>query len=430
MREAWTQVLTRGKLAATTCHRICEWVCSKECVRLCILLAGPPREPVTVDQIGPFTAVITRLAEQPKLIETLVRAIEAEDATPSRRSPRSSRPSPISHLLCHWVCFIRCHLVCRVLCERAKWNPGDLVARLRDSAVAIASVARKPDQLKQVIDGAATLNCTILKGIFGEFQDCRLICFWLCSWRCLVVCLRLTHSFPLAGDFSVGEMRAFAAYCGTLVRDAAAPEAFATAVMQQDEKAFIELVRKYKAEKFVHQLCHWICYLVCQRLCVCVCPPPGIIPIFDHVGAYRVDPFFGDFVNAVSPGHPNIGTTTAGGLAFTSAIPLLGLLPPSPAADPIQYRFTVQKLLPAAGPVQPLTMSEIGGTSSASSNIGSGIRPHCRHPANGSSGPPLTRSTTHPSSSTSSRMSGRRSTSRCRRRSPPMAGCKCRATTI
>ena len=356
--EAWANVLTRAQLPPIICHRICEWVCSKECVRLCILLAGPPREPVTVDQIGPFTAVLTRLAEQPKLIEILVKAVEAEDAKAFQKIAAELRAQPHLHLLCHWICFIRCHLICRVLCERAKWNPADLVARLRESAVAVASVARKPDQLKRVIDGAATLNCAMLKGIFGEFQDCRLICFWLCSWRCLVVCLRLTHSFPLAGDFSVAEMRAFAAFSGTLVGDAAGVEAFTTAVMRQDEKAFIELVRKYKAEKFVHQLCHWICYLVCQRLCICVCPPPDLIPIFDHVGDYAVD---GDFVDAVDMAHPHLGTTTSG-LAFTGTIPLLGLLPASPAADPIEYRFTVQKLVPAAGPVQPLTENEIGNT--------------------------------------------------------------------
>jgi hypothetical protein len=37
-------------------------------------------------------------------------------------------------------------------------------------------------------------------------------------------------------------------------------------------------------------------------------------------------------------------------------------MPPSPSSDPIQYRFTVQKLSPAAGPVQPLTENEIGGS--------------------------------------------------------------------
>jgi hypothetical protein len=349
--DAWNKMLTKAQLNVS-CHWICDWVCSKECVRLCILLAGPPREPITVEQIGPFTAALTRLAEQPKAIELLVRAIEGEDSAAFQKIAADIGAKAHMHLLCHWVCFVRCHLVCRVLCELQKWNPADLIVRLRESAVAIASVAKKPDQLKLVIDGAARLDCVALKGIFGAFQDCRLICFWLCSWRCLIVCLRLTHSFQMTGDFSNAEMRAFAAFSGELVRDRPAIDQLVAAVAKGDEQAFVALVKAHKAEKFVHQLCHWVCYLTCRRLCICVCPPPGIVPIFDHVGGYRVDPFYHDFTAD--------GTTTAGGYAFTGTIPLIGLLPPSSATDPIEYRFTVQKL--PGGAVQPLTVNEIGGT--------------------------------------------------------------------
>ncbi len=351
--EAWAQALTKARLLVS-CHRICEWVCSKECVRICILLAGRPSEPITVAEIGPFTSVLARLAEQPKLIGQLVKAVEAEDPRAFQAIAAELKAQKYLHLLCHWVCFIRCHLICRVLCERLRWNPEDLIARLRESAVAVASIAKRPDQLKAVIEGAASLNCTVLKGIFGEFEDCRLICFWLCSWRCLVVCLRLTHSFDLAGDFSIEEMRAFAAFTGKLARDPAGVEQLVTAVMRQDEQLFTEWVKKHKAHKFVHQLCHWVCYLVCRRLCICVCPPPGVIPIFDHVGQYRVDPFYGDFAAD--------GTTAAGHLAFTLGIPLRGLLAPSPVGDPVEYRFTVQKLAPVAGAVQPLTAAEVTGS--------------------------------------------------------------------
>ena len=349
--EDWHAALGKAQ-AIKWCHRVCEWVCSKECVRLCIVIAGPPREPITIEQIGPFTRVLTRLAENPKLIEALVRAVEAEDRQAFAEIAKQLEASAFLHLLCHWVCYVRCHLVCRVLCERTPWKPGELAERLRESAVAIASVARKPDDLKRLIEGAARFDCILLKDIFGDFVDCRLICFWLCSWRCLVVCLRLTHSFPLTEDLSIAEMRAFAAFSGEISGGNGDLDTLSTAVMRQDERAFVEWVRRHKAERFVHQLCHWVCYLACRRLCICVCPPPGVIPIFDHVGASRVDPFFHDF-------QAN-GTTSAGSYAFTGTIPLLGLLPDSPAGDPIEYRFTQQKL--PAGPVDPLTVSEIGGT--------------------------------------------------------------------
>nr|WP_310522177.1 hypothetical protein [Polymorphobacter sp.] len=349
--ELWAKVLDKAQLLGS-CHRICEWVCSKECVRLCILLAGPPREPVTVEQIGPFTRVLRQLAEQPKLIEVLVKAVEAEDPRAFHAVVAELKAQAFAHLLCHWVCYVRCHLVCRVVCDGLRWDPGELVLRLRDSAVAVASVASKPGDLKRIIDGASSLNCAVLKDIFGPHRDCRLICYWLCSWRCLVVCLRLTHSFAMTDDFSIDEMRGFAEFSGRLVRDKEGIARLVAVVARHDERGFVEWVKKHKAERYVHQLCHWVCYMVCHRLCICVCPPPGIIPIFDHVGNYRVDPFFNDFTG--------VGTTTAGGFAFTGGIPLLGLLPDSPAGDPIEYRFTTQKL--PGGAAQPLTEAEIGGT--------------------------------------------------------------------
>ena len=349
--EAWNRLFSRVDLSRS-CHIICGWICSKECVRLCILLAGPPREPVTLEQIAAFPAVLQRLAKQPKLIEALAHAVDAEDSQAFHAVVDQLDARAFAHLLCHWVCFIRCELVCRVLCDHLKWDIADLVAQLRETAVAVASVAERPEQLKRLIDGAAHLNCATLKDIFGEFQNCRLICSWLCSWRCLYVCLPLTHSFPMAGDFSIDEMRAFAIFTGKLSGNAKDIEVLVRAVVERDEQAFVTFIKRHKGERFVHQLCHWVCQLVCRRLCFCVCPPPGIIPIFDHVGTYRVDPFFHDFTAD--------GTTTAGGYAFTGGIPLIGLLPPSPTVNPIEYRFTVKKL--PGGAVQPLTATEIRGS--------------------------------------------------------------------
>jgi hypothetical protein len=349
--EAWNKLLARAQLLGS-CHEVCRWVCSKECVRLCILLAGAPSAAITLEQIAGFPAVLERLAKQPKLIEQLARAVEAEDSKAFAAVVDRLDARAFAHLLCHWVCFTRCHVVCRVLCERAKWDLADLVAQLRETAVAVASLASQPDQLKKLIDAAARLNCAAIKDVFGEFQDCRLICRWICSWRCLLVCLRLTQSFQMGGDFSIEEMRAFAQFCAQLTKQPNDLEALVTAIVEQDDKAFVKLVKRLKADKFVHQLCHWVCHLVCHRFCICVCPPPGVIPIFDHVGAYRVDPFFHDFTAD--------GTTTAGGYAFTGTIPLIGLLPPSPVGNPIEYRFTVQKL--PGGAVQPLTAAEVTGS--------------------------------------------------------------------
>ena len=55
------------------------------------------------------------------------------------------------------------------------------------------------------------------------------------------------------------------------------------------------------------------------------------------------------------------GTTTAGGMAFTSVIPLIGILPNGDESEAEQYRFTVAKF-PGPGPAQNVVASMIGAT--------------------------------------------------------------------
>jgi hypothetical protein len=67
-------------------------------------------------------------------------------------------------------------------------------------------------------------------------------------------------------------------------------------------------------------------------LCLDKTPPPvSVIPLFTHVGAYHVDPVYGDFT-------PD-GLTTAGHYAFTDTIPLRGLMPNGNHPSAIEYRF-------------------------------------------------------------------------------------------
>ncbi len=73
-------------------------------------------------------------------------------------------------------------------------------------------------------------------------------------------------------------------------------------------------------------------------------PDPQTIPLFTHVGQYKVDS------NPVNSGFLPDGTTKVGGFAFTGTIPLIGILPDGTAADPVEYRFRHAKH-PALAPV-------------------------------------------------------------------------------
>ena len=73
----------------------------------------------------------------------------------------------------------------------------------------------------------------------------------------------------------------------------------------------------------------------CVDLCIDKPPVDGgnPIPLFTHVGQYRVDPMYGDFTAD--------GLAAAGNLAFTDTIPLIGLLPNGSAPDALEYHFQV-----------------------------------------------------------------------------------------
>lgn len=75
----------------------------------------------------------------------------------------------------------------------------------------------------------------------------------------------------------------------------------------------------------------------CFCVQLCLKEPPTVvtptIPLFTNVGQYHVDPVYGDFTAD--------GLTTAGNLAFTSNIPLIGILPDGQSPTSVEYRFRV-----------------------------------------------------------------------------------------
>src|ERR1039457_3916645 len=108
-------------------------------------------------------------------------------------------------------------------------------------------------------------------------------------------------------------------------------ERLSVAVGAGDAKTYEAILNEFKLQRFCIQLCHWVCALRCRRFCVRVCPPPvdDTIPLFTHVGTYRVDPIWGDF-------QPD-GTTTTGRYAFTRTIPLNGIMPDGTASEAYEY---------------------------------------------------------------------------------------------
>lgn len=104
-----------------------------------------------------------------------------------------------------------------------------------------------------------------------------------------------------------------------------------------------------------------VSHCFCVELCVPKggddTPKPDTIPLFNQIGQYKVDGFFGEFTGE--------GRTTAGNYAFTDTIPLNGLLPDGGTPNPIEYRFRIAEYDATGtvlGPVSNVTPSMIAST--------------------------------------------------------------------
>ncbi len=342
--KAFQAALKKARLLPR-CHLVCRWLRSKECVLLCLQLAGPPPKELGRPNPRRLAEAIVRITSDEKAVAQLAAAVEKRDKAAFQRIVKQYELGPLTHFFCHWVCVVRYRLVCRWICEPNIVERPSLAAELLtaghalrlllengfDDAVA-ASQAGDAEKFRAVVNQA------------GLFHFCHFYCEWFCSWRCVLVCLTFCREFPLVKiENPVHEAFEFAHVMQALRKKPDELARLGAALDKGDPKAFAEIVRRLELVRFCFQLCHWLCYLRCRRFCIIVCPPPDTIPLFTHVGAYHVDPIYGDF-------QPD-GTTTAGGYAFTRTIPLDGILPDGTAIDAVEYRFRVAKFPGPAAPV-------------------------------------------------------------------------------
>lgn len=333
------------------CERICRWFGAKEYVLLRAELAGPwPERPVSIDDLPRFAEIIVKITQDEELIERLADAIQDRDRDAFGEVLKQVEGERFAQLLLHWACLIRFRLRCQIVCSPVRIEPRNFVDELALAGAAVRSLLDEREALGGLIKGSIALDCEQVVGLVGQRGDCAFICIWICSWRCGLVCRTLCGDLPVAIASPIEEMRAFAQAIAKVAETDGAIERLAAAVIAEDEKAFTSLIQELELVRFCHQICHWIAYEVCERFCFCICRPPATIPLFTHVGSYRVDPIWNDFTAD--------GTTTAGGFAFTSTIPLIGILPDGAAPDAEEYRFRTEKY-PLGGGLQDAAASMI-----------------------------------------------------------------------
>lgn len=341
------QRLLRESNFLERCELVCEWVRSKECVLICLELAGPPPEGELAQPLE-FARVVERITGDEELVERLASAVSARDPEAFGSLLSELGIERFGHLLCHWVCVIRGRLICRVVCAPERVPRVHLVDELTRAGQVIRQLAADEEAFAAAAEAAAIGDCEVLRAAIGRAgvrDRCEIICEWFCTWRCIRVCLLMCRVFPFG---SIGQPLSEAfEFAGVAARLAAQPDTLArltAAVSSGNAKEFETIVNQYELQRYCIQLCHWICLVLCRRFCFCVCPPPPAQPWFTDVGHFNIVSDIDTGSGKTNKSLAYAGLSSGGGphFAFTGGLELRGFCPvtsPSFPGVPMQYRF-------------------------------------------------------------------------------------------
>ncbi len=148
-----------------------------------------------------------------------------------------------------------------------------LVVNLVDSAAALDAFASNEDRFRAVADAFLANDTDTFHRLLDEAkvsQHCELICHWLRSKFCVLLCLELCGP-PRTAELP--ELTEFAGVVQKIVADAALIERFAVAVLERNGEEYRALVADLKLERFCHLLCHWMCTVHYRLTCSVVCSP-------------------------------------------------------------------------------------------------------------------------------------------------------------
>ncbi len=361
-RKTFQSILERLKLTPR-CRLVCEWIRVKESVFLCLRLCGPPKADEKPPDPAELARAIAHVTENEKLVLELAQIVEKGDPEAFKRFVTAEKLDPFCHFFCFWLCLIRYRLLCRWMCDPTVEARPSLATEIATAGRALRVLVENEKAFAQAVAGAQSGNAAEIKAAIDSVEltaFCRLVCEWFCSWHCVLVCFALCRRFPLPKvENEIHEAFLFAEATRKLGQEPLQLEKLSSAVGAGDVKAFDAVVTALKLEPYCIQLCHWICALRCRRYCILVCPPPDTTPLFTHVGIYAIP-------TTSLPGDFAADGTTTTRLAFTSTIPLEGVMPDGQASQAYEYRFLVD---PAASPPTTAT-TPAASTKVAATTIG------------------------------------------------------------
>jgi len=330
------------------CELICEWVRIKLGVLRCIEVCGLPREKVPTPNLQQFARAVVQLASNEKLLRRVVDAVSCGDGDDYRAAIAELKLNDFCYLLCHWVYVIVYRRVCEVVCSPERVPLGDAVSEIRTAGKTMASLIAKEKAFDAIGKAAVAFNCEILRSSLNEAglgSQCEIICWLICSWRCVWVCWELCEfrTPVLNGAYGIEEAQNFALASRQIASQPRALADLVNAVQNRDAKVYDEIIARFGLGPYCWQVCAWVCSVTCYEFCICVCPNPQQ-PWFTTVGFFNVFTDIDTTSGKTNKGLPNPTLGYHGGpnFAFLGQLQLGGFCPydsPTSPGTPMKYRF-------------------------------------------------------------------------------------------
>ncbi|HVN54393.1 MAG TPA: hypothetical protein VMT46_08690 [Anaerolineaceae bacterium] len=150
----------------------------------------------------------------------------------------------------------------------------DLTQDVIQTSDALGRIAQDENAFRLLVESFRAQDYETFHDLLGRYQlgdRCDLVCNWLCSKECVLICFELCGP-PPQEPVNFG-LREYGEVIARITADEEVLESLVGAVIERDERAFQSIVEKLGVQRFCHYICHWICTIRCRLICEILCAP-------------------------------------------------------------------------------------------------------------------------------------------------------------
>ncbi len=190
-KQAWDELLKRGKIDERFCHLLCHWACMVHWRLVCRYVCGHAPRGHLIPELVSIGKTLSEFARHEKAFTAAVGAVEATNCEILTSTLASVNLEGHCEIICEWFCSWRCIRVCLTLCGPFPLESVDLsVKEMWQFAGAVGALAGKP-ALEQLAVAAFNEDAEAFGGLVTKLKlerFCIQLCHWLCFFRCNVYC--------------------------------------------------------------------------------------------------------------------------------------------------------------------------------------------------------------------------------------------------